>query len=123
MPVSKDPIDRIADASAKMYESFELRLGKLDGSVEKLKDEMRADLRAVDATVQGLDRTIQRMQGENISKQVEENKLLSANIEKRLRDVENFQNNLAGRLLIIGAIATLLAGVIATVAVKLMTVH
>jgi TolA-binding protein len=124
MALSKDtPTDRIADATARMYESLESRLTKLDSSFEKLKDEMRIDLRSIDGTVQGLDRTIQRMQGENVSKQVEENKLYLQDLEKRLRVTENFQNNLAGRLLIIGAVATLLAGIISTIAVKLMTLH
>lgn len=112
--------DRVADATAKIYEALDSRLNRLDTSFDKFRDEMRADIRVLESSNSNIDRSIQQMQGANVSEQVKENKGMIVELEKRLRSVESFQSNITGRLLIIGAIAMVIASILGGIAVKLL---
>lgn len=112
--------DRVADATAKIYEALDSRLTRLDTSLDKFRDEMRIDIRALESSNSNIDRSLQLMQGANVSEQVKENKAMIVELEKRLRAVESFQSNITGRLLIIGAIAMVIASILGGIAVKLL---
>lgn len=113
--------DRVADATAKIYEALDSRLNRLDTSLDKFRDEMRTDIRALESSNSNIDRSIQQMQGANVSGQVTENKAMIAELEKRIRSVESFQSNITGRLLIIGAIAMVIASILGGIAMKMLS--
>lgn len=115
------PVDRVAEATARIYDALDSRLIKLDVSFDKFRDEMRTDIRGLETSTLNIDRSIQQMQGANLQKQVEENKATLTELEKRLRSVEDFKNNLLGRLIIIGAIAGIATAILGGVMVKLLS--
>lgn len=115
------PTDRIAEATAKIYDALDSRLIKLDSTFEKFRDEMRTDIRGLETNTLNIDRSLQQMQGANVQKQVEENKAILVELEKRLRSVEDFKNNLLGRLIIIGAIAGIATAILGGVMVKMLS--
>lgn len=109
----------IDERRVQVLEVLTEKIQRLDKTIEELRKESSKESEKIEQ----IRITLASMQGADFIEQVRENRRTIEKQEERIRKLEDFTNNLIGKLVILAFVATLLATMISTVVVKSMTAH